>query len=109
MLELERITAHRRELGAPAGELAEQLAGPGKVGTHPTWVTALVRAPLVLTNREVSRGPTISSKASAHDQHEPPNPTHTRPVTSNFTVHTAQCHQTTDPRQATTNGCAPLG
>jgi hypothetical protein len=27
----------------------------GKVRTHPTWATALVRSLLVLTNREVSR------------------------------------------------------
>ncbi|MFI7336398.1 transposase family protein [Streptomyces sp. NPDC050085] len=36
----------------------------GKVRTAPAWVTALVRALLVLTNREVARWPTIFTKVT---------------------------------------------
>ncbi|MFD5160463.1 hypothetical protein ACFWMJ_20710 [Streptomyces hawaiiensis] len=42
-----RITARRSELDALAEELGKRL--------EPKWATALVRALLVLTNREVAR------------------------------------------------------
>ncbi|MDO0909399.1 transposase family protein [Streptomyces sp. DT2A-34] len=46
----------------------------GKVRTDPTWATALVRALLVLTNREPPDDRRSSPKSSAHDQHEHPAP-----------------------------------
>ncbi|MFI2722099.1 hypothetical protein ACH5AI_38295 [Streptomyces collinus] len=46
----------------------------GKARTDPAWVIALVRALLVLTNREVARWPTISTKMSfVSDQDEHPD------------------------------------
>ncbi|GAA2616174.1 hypothetical protein GCM10010304_82070 [Streptomyces roseoviolaceus] len=36
----------------------------GKVRTDPAWATALVRTLLALTNREVARWPTISTKVT---------------------------------------------
>ncbi|MCX4908637.1 hypothetical protein OHA11_30865 [Streptomyces sp. NBC_00878] len=62
----------------------------GKVRTDPKWATALVRALLVPTNPrslqvtdDLRRSHPLTTSTSI------PNPAHTRPVTYNFTMHSA--------------------
>ncbi|MFE7392713.1 hypothetical protein [Streptomyces sp. NPDC057582] len=62
-----------------------------KVRTDPKWATALVRALLVLTNQEVALTDDLHRSHPPVTSMSTPEPTHTRPVTCYFTMHTTQC------------------
>ncbi|MFF6880380.1 hypothetical protein ACFY9S_34510 [Streptomyces sp. NPDC012474] len=111
----DKLTQKLREVGLGAiADLGFVGLDDGGPDADPAWATALVRALLVLTNRR-SRPMTDD----LHQSHLPatstsiPMPTHTSPVTSNFSLHTshwsrlfeelpglARMRATTDPRIA---------
>ncbi|MEU9313639.1 hypothetical protein [Streptomyces sp. NPDC048256] len=96
MLELERITARRNELDTLAEELAKQLAEVQAEREELVIAERVLHRPAeqdrAVAEAAAAVAPTAARVAgrAVLTSTSIPNPAHTRPVTSNFTMHSAQ-------------------